>query len=267
MQTEEQVMTAEEEAQEEAAFNAAFDGGTDSTDLEPVDKEVTTEQAENEGEPEPVKDPEPEPAKVLTMDDFNAALAEQKQEMQKIHDKVFGKVGELKQRIDALKSVGNFSPKAKARLEADFPELAEMLFDNEQTYAEPTYQAPVPAPVHADPRVDDIAKTFERKLLTRDHRDWEQVVQGQEFADWKYSVLDTETAAALDSSWDADFISAKLTDFKTWKEAQAKKGAEAKLKHDRLEAAIIPRGVPKDGSSYNDDDEEASMMKAFGKRH
>jgi hypothetical protein len=279
--------TAEEDAQEEAAFEAGFN----ATDITPVDATDTTGKEEvSKKEEKPVVEEEkkveievkePEPAKALTIDDLNAALAAQKQdhqrEIKKLSDKLFGKAGELQQRIDAIKPqvVSGISPKAKEKLTAEFPELAAMLFDETaELQAAPAHRAVEQPTILPDPRVDDLSRTFERKLLARDHRDWETVVTSPAFAQWRDVALSPEDAAELDSSWDADFISGKISDFKAFQTqaatdaaAAAKKTEEDRIKQERLANGVTQRGIPRDNRpTASDDDEEAAMVAAYGRR-
>ena len=263
--------TAEELAQEEAAFEATVNG----TDLVPV---VTEPEAVIE---EPVVELPKEEASIeetteevpLTVNDLKAMIEAERTETQKLRDKLFGKVGELQQRIDNARAASTgLSPKARERLQVDFPELAEMLFDGEvepepEPEPEPTYEAPayVPTP---DTKVDDVEKKLERRILTLQHKDWEQVVVSPEFATWRATKLSPEEALELDESWDADFISGKIAEFKSFKEAQTKQDVKNKEKQDRLNAAITPRGTPRaNNSNLGDDDEESAMMAAYGRRH
>lgn len=261
--------TPENEADEEAAFNAAFetpDQAPVEVEDKPVEAEPEVEDGQQEVAPEAIAAPavEPEPVKEPTIADLMAIIEANKTENQKLRDTVFGKVGELKQKIEAMKTQSHgISPAARERLKADFPELADMLFEE----AAPVEQQPVEVqPQAAAPVAEDGDRKIERRLLTWDHRDWEQIVAGQEFADWKDSMLKPEEVAALDESWDADFISGKITQFKEWKAAEAKRTAESDLKKQRLNQAVVPRGVPRvNTSSSGADDEEAAMLEAFGK--
>ncbi len=265
-----------DEAAEEAALEAGFTG-PDGTPPAPPEENTTIT------EPPVVSDapavPEPEPAKQLSMDDVTAALTAQKQdhqrELQKIQDKVFGKVGELQQRIDALKNASSgLSPKAKERLKKDFSELHDMLYDedDQEPSPPPAAAAPVyiPVPQVEDSREEwqkDPIKVVERRLLTRDHKDWESIVGSPDFLSWKNNVLPADDSTRLDTVWDADFISAKFTEFKAWKAAQAAAAVAQQNKKNRLDNAVTPRGVPRQGtSSLSDDDEELAMEQAFQAR-
>lgn len=243
---------------DDAAEEAAFLAGFNDTDLEP---EPTPEP-----EPEPDPAPEAEPAKSLTIDDLAAIIEQQKQEAAKMRDTFFGKLGNLQQKIDSAKgSVSGISPKARERLQADFPELAEMLFDGA---SDPEPVAPEPfeyTPV--EDRVEKVKQEFEMKLLARDHKDWDKVVGSQEFATWKDNVLDPMAALELENSWDSDFVSGKITEFKEWHQSQLKKQEQDKIKKQRLENAVTPKGIPRSGNSdLMDDDEDAAMEAAFRKR-
>ena len=259
MTTEEQYDAAQEEAAFETGFNATDD---EPAAVAPAAETTPDEPAET---PEPSAT-EPAPPQYLSLEEFTAALAAERAERQKMSDRVFGKVGELQQRLDAIKgTAAGISPRAKERLAAEFPELAEMLFDGAD---EPAPQPPpVVATPPAMPQVDELSRTFERKLLKRDHRDWEQVVASPEFSEWKTTVLEPEDAVALNESWDADFVSAKLTQFKEWQQAQQQSPPPPKPKPNRLDAAVTPRGIPRTGlASADDHDEEAAMLEAFGGR-
>lgn len=272
-----------EEQQEEAAFEAGFN----ATDIEPVAEEPTPEEKKEEVTPtEKKEEVKVDPPKPITAEDVNNAVnaavatleSRHKAELQRLNDKVFGTVGELKQRIESIKGVAHeLSPKAKERLNANFPELAAMLFDETPT-PEPEKKVEVPAPVVdvdkvVKETVDNTAKSFERKLLSRDHKDWEQVVTSSEFAAWKSTQLTPEESTELDDTWDADLVSERITEFKNWQAEQAKAAEAARLKaeeekknQEKLEAAITPRGNPRTVTAKDEDDEESAMVKYYKPR-
>jgi hypothetical protein len=266
--------TPENEAAEEAAFEAACNG----TDQEPAaavteedPKPEAVEALKQEAPPveqaEPVK--EPTVADLLAMiEEQKVALAEQKTARQQLNDKVFGKVGELQQKIDAMKGTAHgISVKARERLMTDFPELADMLFEVQEEPAATPAPAAVQVQATPAPATEDIEHKMERRLLARDHKDWESVVTSPGFQEWKAKLLKPEDSAALDTSWDADFISGKITEFKAHQVAEAKRATERQTKQQRMENAINPQGVPRVGAgSGGDDDEEAAMMGAYKPR-
>lgn len=264
--------TAEELAADDTAEEEAFLTGFGEPSEEPAEPEVIEETVEV-----PVEVPveaEPELPKTLTIDDLTAAIAASKAEQQKQFDRLFGTVGDLKSRAEKLENAqakfNAMSKKQQDALSVEFPELAAIMNIEVDDFI-PTH-VPKEQPV-ADPRVDDLSRTFERKLLTRDHRDWEQVVVSPEFSQWK-SQLPQAEAEELDNSWDADLISGKITRFKEWQKEQLNATAEAErqtaeeaARKKRLDNAVVPRGAPRDTtSSHLPDDEESAMMSSFKKR-
>ena len=257
----------EQNAASEAEEEAAFEAGFNATDIEEVPAAETNTTTPAESEEQAPPEAETPAEKELTVNDLKAMIEAERAESQKLRDKVFGKVGELQQRIDAAKvSASGISSKARERLKTEFPELAEMLFDND---SEPVQQeAPQSTNTQRQANDEDSDKKLERRLLARDHRDWEQVVISPEFSDWKTSSLNPQDSATLDESWDADFISAKITEFKKWQQDKAKKVNETeKQKQDRLNSGVMPRGVPRTGTAtHTEDDEEAAMLQSFGRK-
>jgi len=251
----------------------ALEAGFNDTDLAPVDQENTTI----------IEEPKPQEAEVkageveapLTRAEFQA-MADRANALEaqlgKVHDKAFGKIGELQQKIEQVRTAGvGLSPRAKERLAEEFPELAEMLFEGagELGNVAPQIQTPnfdelVESKVST--RQEEMRQSLEKRLLSRDHKDWQQIVVNDGFKGW-VSTLPPEDQQQLASTWDADFVSSKITDYKAWMSAQSKAfevdASKAHEKTKRLEAALTPRGVQRNGPSYDDDDEEAAMAKAF----
>jgi hypothetical protein len=255
--------SAEDEAAEELALAQAYG----AEDLEPKPDDLQDDQAKDPEPPAPTEEPPAEepPAPTLSVNDLVAMIETERTENQKLRDRVFGKIGDLQQRIDAIKSTaGGISPMAKERLAADFPELAEMLFDNSQEPPSAFTPAPQPPPTGADK--EELEQAFEKRLLKRDHPDWERVVISPEFTEFK-KTLDPKIASELDDSWDADFVSPKITEFKQWQADLAAKQKADQEKADRLESAIVPKGVPRTGTaSGGADSEEEAMMAAYGRK-
>ena len=281
-------LTAEEEAAENAAFEASFgstveaDAGSVTTDqAAPVVPEETTEPtpAEQAGQAAEEDDSD----RPMTKAEFFAAIDALKQEsdgkISKVHDRVFGKVGELQQRIDAARAT-YLSPKAKERLATEFPELAEMLFDNE----------PIPAQVSAPVQQQAAAPQFDPSVIVAEevrkakqelaieqvedrHPDWQEISQSADFDYWSSNILPATDREQLLDSWKPSFINRKFDEFKAWKAqqvaAQASKEKtveQDKLKRNRLESAVTPSGVPKGSNPSIEDEEEAAFRAAFGKR-
>lgn len=267
------IVTATDEMAEESAFEAGFNG----TDITPVAPEETGETPEVKSEPTP----EPQVAeapKALTEADMKAALDLFGSRFGGHLDKVFGTLGEVKQKIKELESLKEkatgISPKARERLSNEFPELAGLLFDTEDAASAPAIPA-VETPkkeeeVVQPPPGNEVMspeQIVERRLLKRDHPDWESVVQTPAFIAW------TDTLAQADrdrirETWDADYVSEKLTEFKAkMKELGESQAQNNQNKKTRLDAAVVPRGMPNQTEVVADDaDEEAAMLKAFKSR-
>lgn len=281
-------------AAEEAAFAAAFNAMTDGDKVaapeeappppveEPTDQSAEAEQAA-EGEAPAEPEPAPEPAKIAgyTEDELRAALARVSEldsirtEVQRTSDKLHGKLGELNRKIEAASKVaGGFSPKARARLKDEFPELERLLFDGaedtpgvsaapmEQKQAEP--QAPqVDVGEVVSAKVTEVQRRLEERLLKRDHPDWEQVVASREFGAWA-ETLPQGVRAQLLGSLDADYVSGKLNEFKGWRSAQEKKTKEAARSKSVLASAITPSGDQRVQAGGGElDEEEKAFQAAF----
>lgn len=191
-------------------------------------------------------------------------IADLESKLNKVHDKAFGKLGELQQRISAVRGL---SPKAREKLNELDSELAEILFgDSDATDAAPAAQQP-DGIVHTDlleqarlEREED-RRNFQRQLLSRDHKDWTEIVQDQSFLKWTGS-LPVDEQTALQSSWDADFVSSKISEFKAWRTAEEEKAKKKELGKKRLAAAVMPKGNSLK-PEYNIEDEESAMESGF----
>lgn len=263
---------------EDAAMSAGFgdEVTTEQPALEPEqqqpdEQEQVEVQAQEEEQPAQEEERPLTRAELKAIEERAAALEAQ---LSKVHDKAFGKIGELQQRIEAVraKTIG-LSPKAKERLSEEFPELAEMLFDGgeDATQAEPEQQAKQPTGPNAEELMERLRserevekREIEKRLLRRDHPDWETVVSGNSFRSW-VATLPPSEQQELANSWDADFISQKLTAYKEAERARAEQTATTtKKSNKRLENAVTPRGVSRNAPGHDLDDEEAAMRQAFG---
>ena len=252
----------EEELAEDSAFEAAFN----DSDIMPVSETDVTPK-EDPQQQEPKQGDAPETAQEPTVREVIAMLDAERAENQKLRDKVFGKVGELGQKIEAMRSMSTgLSPKAKERLMSEFPELADMLFDSDpvpQQVPQQQYSQP-PVTTPSVNYQEEIARAVEPVKLAVFHPDWEQVVASNEFSQWKTTVLSPVDSEELDNTWDAKYIASKLTEYKKWNAERHKKATTAV---NRIVAAAQPKGNPRGGSDgYDDDSEEAAMLSAYQAR-
>lgn len=267
-----QEFTAAEALDEEAAFEAGFNGADAQDYPESVAQLETTEDPAPSTEEPAAAEPEIEEPARYTLAEVEALLEAKlsayasKTELEKAHDRLSGKLGEYNQKLHSM-ATNRFNPD-RQRLEAEFPELAEMLFG--QGAPEPS-QEPAPQPAAAAPSVDvaQLQTSFDQKLakevLTLKHEDWTDVVQSPSFTEWT-ATLEPELANEIATSWDGHFLAKQITAFKKVQAAQAEAAEKARAKVTKLDAAVIPKGVPKGNSNYEDDDEESAMLKAFGNR-
>lgn len=191
--------------------------------------------------------------KANSVDDVNARL-----------EKAFGKFGEINRTLQELQKRGGGSMSAGQlkRLSGEYPELAELLAsDLNEAFANSGGTSAAPFdPSELDQRVaqkvTDAERNFEKRLLRREHKDWEQVVTSDDFRLWMDNVLPAEDKMHLNATWDSEFISEKLTEFKAWKsnaDGQAKPQREQKQK--RLEAAVTPTSSRSPGPNIQSDDD------------
>ena len=261
---------------EEAALEAGFTSAAIEPENEVVVPQVdVVEPSKQEKKPDDqIVATAEEAEKPLTRAEMQIAIEGLTQRLAKVHDTASGQIGNLQQKIEQIRTAGSgLSPKAKERLSADFPELADILFSG-------VPDAPVipAAQVVKDqsPSIDidkvvnsakeSATQAMELRLLGRDHKDWETVVVSPEFKTWTATIPVAEQQQ-LANSWDADFVSSKITEFKNFVQAKTQKDTalaekNAELKK-RLESAIQPRGVSSNAQSYNVDDEEAAMEEGF----
>lgn len=264
----------DQESTNEAAEQAALEAGFNSTDEEPECEPAQVEPEKKEEEPDPPAEPDKEepaatPEPEITIKDLRALLDDNTDKTKQQISKLAGKLGELQQKIDAAKStVSGISPKAREKMEKDFPELASMLFDNDgapepETVKEPTHEEPAPKEIS----LEELQEAQE--LLAFDHPDWDKVCNSEEFKAWM-KTLPPAVYRRLNETNDPGFVSDKLTRFKKFQEdqatakaaAEAVKATEEKKKQSRLESAITPQGVPRTATSSNEEDEEEAAMNA-----
>lgn len=248
---------AEAEAAEAAAFAASFHEGRGETPKEPaleaapepVEALEGDDQGATEGvvaEVPPVDAPaEPAAPKLfagLTEDQIAAALA-RSGSLQGTVDKMAGRIGQLMQQIESLRTNPPTTQQAQKaldlkleKLSGAFPELANLLREDLQGLqgGMPAGELPVAAPAGITQEQFDAAlaerlqattssltEQMEVKVLTIVHPDWNQVIRTNEFALWRDNVLGPEVGKQLMFSEDSGFISQKLTEFKDWRKAAA----------------------------------------------
>lgn len=264
--------TPEAAAAEDAAFAEAF-AQTRGEELPPIEAEPDLEP---EPEPTPGKEPQPageEPKPVaeepklfagLTEEQLQAALA-RSGSLQTTVDKMAGRIGQLMQQIEALRTNPPTTQQAQKaldlkleKLSAAFPELAGMLREDlaglqgggEQALA-PTAPAGITQEQLDAALAERLAQAqatmqekIEVKVLTAFHPDWLDVIKSPQFALWRDNVLGADIGKQLMESEDSAFISQHLTKFKQWREQSVapKPPPPPPPRSSRLANAVIPNG-------------------------
>lgn len=270
--------TPEAAAAEDAAFAAAFTETRgesaekgETLPAEPVAAEPAAEVV-GEGEAEaPAAETPPEPAKLfagLTEEQLQAALA-RNGSLQGTVDKMAGRIGQLMQQIEALRTNPPTTQQAQhaldlklEKLSGAFPELANLLREDLAGLQGGGTASELPAAAPAgitqeqfDAALADrlkqttaaLTEQMEVKVLTIVHPDWNQVIKTNEFALWRDNVLGPQAGAELMHSEDSAFISQKLTEFKKWRDAASQPTAPAPApkpvsRTSRLTNAVLPAG-------------------------
>jgi hypothetical protein len=248
----EQLPVATNEAEQEPAApetDVAFEAGFADEESAPAQ----TLEAEPEPEPEPLPELEIAGFKESQIRELLTKVAEVDR-LREAQAKAFGHLGSLRQSVEALRN----QPRPSAtdvritkekftRLAQAFPEMADMIAADLSEALQGTGQ-PAIDPQQYERMVESKLvqamqaqqRMTEARLLSVQHPDFQQVNSSPEFQQWK-TTLDPKETKELEDSWDAAYLSKKLTEFKDWKSKTATSQA---TKRSRLEAAITPRGGP-----------------------
>jgi hypothetical protein len=297
MLTEQQ--TPEQEAAEAAAFEAAFheERGekapvvTDPVEEPPVaddkSKPVADDKPKTVADPEPTPEPTPEQKPVLAglTEEQIAQVLARVSSQQNTLDKLGGRIGQLMQQVEALKSQPKtpgerrqFDLKLEKLGEA-FPELAEMLREDLKDIGAGEAPAGEQPPVFTAEDVNRIVtekltsfqqqqeRGLEVRMLSTAHPDWEQTIRTPQFALWRDNVI--PDGKELMESESAAFISLRLSQFKDWVKqtsvaAPAPAGTpapKAKVVNPRLANAVLPKGVQQNAPT--EQSEEDAFMAGF----
>lgn len=253
--------TAQEvaQAEESAAFSASLNGDV-RADEAPAEQE-NTEEAEvidaseaTLSEADAVDDKPIEQQVGLTPEQLTAMLAK----MPKIEEieqmtsaeirKIHGKFGELNRALLELQKNGQTQQQAKVnfngasfkRMQAEFPELAEILAEDFNNFgtADNTQSNEVIESRVAQVR-EELSKDMQKSLLLIQHKDAPQLLVSDDYKVWKQTLPDEERVK-LDDSWDAMYIGEKLTEYKNW---NAAKNSGTQERKERLQRAITPRST------------------------
>lgn len=223
-----------------------------------------------------------------------AALVPQlQQELARTRDTTAGKIGSLKQTLDAVQAAAaqGRAPSVKQlkRLEAEFPEFAKLLKEDlaeefgagaPGAHGDPSGDAaaqgnPGAAPANtppvdplSDPRVQHELRQQAQQMVDTLHPDWKDLARTDEFKAWRTN-LPPAAQQLLATSWKADVLVPAFNDFKAWRanqaaqaQAQAQAAAGASKQRDkRLEHAMPATSGRASGT--NAVDEDAAFLDGF----
>lgn len=275
----EQTLEVTDEAQEEAAFNSVFADGEDaqpSPEPETTATETMPEATEQaSGEQPPEQKESPVLLAGLTEDQVKDLLlkAGKYDELGSQVQKIFGRLGAFNDTLNTLKQRSSngvqLSPGKFKRLGQEFPELAEMLSADLSEAIGSNAGGASFDPKQIDDLVSsrlsvkeqEIQRQMEARWLTKQHRDWQGVVASADFNLWKDNILPQQDRQQLENSWDADFISDKLTAFKDWKASQTAKPNTQGNRQKRLESAVLPQGKTSTTTPMDEEDAYLSAWK------
>lgn len=236
-------------------------------------------------DPEVKPEPEPEPEVKLfagmTEDELKGIVSKAKQvdelneRLKKTHDTAFGRIGILEETVKALRQTKSQQPQVSKE---SFKALAEYLGDDNDEMLEALVKdfsqlqlggesADTVAMLESineqvNVKVDELNKSFEKKLLTLQHPDWETIKETEEFAEW-HKTLKPDDADTLFNIWDGTVLATAFTKFKQWK---VKKEEFAAKRQKRLEDAVLPKGIQGTSKPNLDDDFNQGLKKVIGNR-
>ncbi len=260
-------------AEEEAAFASVQSDGEEQA--APVREQPTegAPAAGTEDEQQPAASAAPAAPEVVDPPwkaELSALREANEKNLREVYGKLGGEVGNLRKQLQqSRRPAGKVTIPETGfkRLGEEFPELSKSLREDlEEVLSSGLVVEGPEAPdltekfeSYTKETLSQVDQRVEERLLRRDHKDWKDVVSSDDFKSWVTTVLPEAEAKMLDDSWDADFISTKLTEFKTWK---ASKQAQTTSRAQRLEQAIAPsRGAP--AAQVEDDSEEAAFLAGF----
>jgi len=290
-------------AEEEAAFLAEMaDESTDGDAAAPAPEDEARpdddgeEPEEDSGEEDSgEEEAEPERHEVIagyTEEEIRAKF-EQLDKLQKALDTTNGTLGSrlanqekliqsLQEQRSGQRLVGTLHPRVIARLEEEFPELAELLKPDDETdeLIQGLEAQAVTDPELIDKKVEERISEFIRKqeekehqrelrTLTKRHPDWQDIatysVTDNGIIMWKdpafgqfVAGLSSEEQDALINGWDAEFVSDVISAFKS---SQKQEQSKPKKKRPSLDAAVRPRGVSGSKMLSDEEEEEAAFRK------
>lgn len=242
--------------------DADFDSGFAETETKPVEPTTLPEAA-----PEPVaaipEKPTLSQEKIDELLSKVAAIDEIKANHQRLVNDSHGRIGALKQQIDALQnkqqSKVELTPEDFADIAQDYPELAGLQLKSMQKIVQKmsgvsreTIVDTAALEVAMQSRLDvqiskvkqDIEQANEMKRLNKMHPDYKDTFSAPDFQAFISAQPQAEQNRIM-NLWDADDLSKVIVDYKKSKAPPPKKAAVAPItsRKELLQAAVTPTGA------------------------
>jgi hypothetical protein len=240
-------------------LNAGFDDAQPTET--PAARTETNDGAAEVAEAQPAETPAPK-LRAVTEDEWAAVLAqanlvpELRQQLDKQAGTAFGKIGGIERTLGEMRAgiTVAVSDEEIADVEQDFPAVASAL--RKIKGAAPTLTEDAVGNIVAQ-RLESQRQEFEKRLLARDHEDWEAVTNGAEFAKFAQSqgAEFVQGLAQASQQYDSTRISKAISQFKAALPKSAPVTTTPNTRQQRLAAAVLPRGQGATPPGKSDDDE------------
>lgn len=247
------------EEQVETQFEAAF---RRARGQEVPENDTAAQGDDSVAEGEEASDEEPVRIAGYTEGQLQELLAKAKkvddleQQLQGTTGKVFGKFGEVQRALQALQQrdqsqsgdqgrAAQVTADKLKRLNEEYPDIAEMLSqDLSETWGQ-TGQSITPEQVdelvsrrlqQSQPDVGSLVEQkVEERLLSQRHPDFREVAQSEAFQSWAQQLPQGDQEK-LASSWDSNYLAAKLDEFK-------QRNKPRQDRQGRLRSNVQPKGA------------------------
>lgn len=224
--------------------------------------EATGQETEAEAEKEEPRFAGLKESEIKTLLAKAAEVDNLKDQIQKLHDRTAGKIGNLSQALKDLQS----KPTARAAkiakdqlksLSKDFPELAERLAEDLSNIefggaAGAALVDPVEIEKRVEAKLAEIEFRADVKRLDTAHPDRKEIIASDAYRTW-FALQPAEAQEMIRTSRSADFAIDAFNAFKSWRDRpnepapkQEEAAKAAKQRDKRLEDAMTPSGASAD---------------------
>lgn len=205
-------------------------------------------------------------SKATAIDEIKAATGKQL-------DTAFGKIGGIERLVNQLQQqtpngqAVEITEDDFAELKAEWPEVADMslkgfnrVLSKLKGTGNPTATIDVDKLVseRVAPEIEKVRQEYRSEItdlrLSAHHKDWNQVINSQDFMAWEKTLPAEEQQKFLSSS-DPEYVAEVITKFKAAKQAASEKSRKNSTRQELIEAAVTPRGTGGHAPAPSEDDE------------